>query len=161
MIKSIKFDLNLKQFFNKQSHLLAFDYKRLVLGRKGISGDRSPDNKESTIRQKGVNKWMVATGELLSSGIKYRASKLGFLVFASGKQHSGRRLYRRKLRDGKSKPKYKELFEWHNKAKGWSGIFEKLPHDSKLPRKLEKEITKQFDRAIEKAVVKRVKLCIK
>lgn len=161
MIKSLKFDLNLKHFLSKESKKLAADYKRLVIHRQGVSGDRSPDNKESTIKQKGFNKWMVATGELLSIGIKYRASRLGFLVFASGQRHSGRRMYRGQLKSGRSKTTFKKLMEWHNKAKGWSGIFERLPHDSKLPRKLEREITKQFKQSIEKAVIKKVKLCIK
>lgn len=160
MLKSVKFDLNLKRFFDRESKKLKNDYKMMVIKKRGISGDKSPDNKESTIRQKGFNRWLVATGETLTSGIKNRGKKLGFIVFASGLKHSGNRMYKRTLRKGESRPKYREIFEWHNKAKGWSGIFEKLPHDSRLPERLEKEVTKQFDKAIKKAVIKKVRVCI-
>lgn len=81
--------------------------------RKNIDGGKIRDNKESTIRRKHFNHWMVSTGRWRDNGILMKSSKLEAWLEMSEKNHSGKK--------GK-KITFRELGMLHNgKFAEWKG----------------------------------------
>lgn len=158
--------IKLMRFLNKESKNIVTKYKSFLSRKRGVSNDDAPPNKASTIKQKGKNHWMVATGETKNKGIEYRVKKrgvgkYGMLVFGSGQRHSGKRLYKGKKVQGKSRPTYRSIFRYNNTAKGrYSGIFQYLPYNSKFPERLVNEIGKQTLEIIKRSYPKNIRMNI-
>jgi len=133
-----KLKLNLLKFFQKESKTLISTYKRLISTGKGIKNDSSPKKK------KGGGVWLKATGETNTKGYGFKATRTSMSVFALEEKHSGNttRGYKQK-----NPPTYKDIFNYHNQARGWSGVFgSKLPVGTKFPERLVKEAGKQISR---------------
>ncbi len=132
--------INLKKFFTKEAkkniigkpNTVFPTYKSLLNRKKGIRLDKAPKNKESTIKQKGKDHWLVDTGKTMRNGFKFTAKKRSLRIFANPSRHSL----------GK-KATYKNIFDWHN-AERYSGVFQKLPVGSKFPERMVTEVGKQI-----------------
>ncbi len=161
----LKIKLDFKKFFIKESKNLIKYYKLFMKKKQGLNYDDAPSNKPSTVKKKGKDHWLVDTGETMQKGFKYRAKRLGMLVFASGQKHSGRSTYikrkdgkpaGKKINKSKNPPRLRQIFEWHNK-KNYSGVFGELPKGSAMHARFDKEANKQVQVAIEKAMRDSVK----
>jgi len=164
--------LNFSKFFQKEAKNLASQYKRLLSNKQGVmigtAGriDSAPHNRPFTIMKKGFDHWLVATGETRDKGILFKSGKWFMTVFASDKQHSGKYMDKRKIRepgpDSPSPPTYKELFERHNTADGrYSGIFGGMPKGTAFFQRFQKEFERQLIPQIKKELKKTIKINIR
>lgn len=154
----MKFQLDLTRFFEKECKTLIASYKGLLTRKQGIALDNAPSNKESTIKRKGKDHWLVDTGETRRKGFLSEANRLKMKVYANTAKHSGRSTYMtksegKKIYVKKDPPTYEQIFLWHNTANDrYSGIFQMIPAGSKLFERLDKEINKQVQDQIKKNI---------
>lgn len=166
--------VNLKVFFDKEAKTIIASYKSLLTKKQGVSLDPAPKNAPATIRKKGKDHWLVDTGETRREGFAFITQPTRMVIYASGKKHSGRYTQmlvpeggkkkrgqwqiptRKVIRQGKSKPTYRQIFRWHNQ-KGYSGIFGKLPVGSGFPKRFVAEVVKQLRPQIAEQTLKRIR----
>jgi len=157
--------LKLKAFFDKEAKTLIRSYKRLISVRRGVSNDNAPSNMPSTRRGKGGrDHWLLNTGELKQQGFEFKTTNNRMMVFAAGKRHSPPRVGKRRTGSkAPSQPTYRQLFRWHGrgrKGNTYSGIFGRLPYNSRFPERFTNECIEQLNPQITKAFTKKYKVNI-
>lgn len=135
--------LNLKAFFEQQGKSLVKTQKTLLANKKGVAQtDQAPHNAPSTIKAKGFDHWLKATDETHQNVFQYEAESNRLTLFASTAQHSGKRMYKGQIKQGKSHPRFEQLIAWH--TTGYSGFYNGLPSGTQFFEKLKVEINRQL-----------------
>lgn len=151
---AFKPNFNLSAFWTKESKNIIKSYKNLMTQGRGVLQDDAPRKQKNNRKP-----WLVNTGETRDKGFDSKHNRLRLLVFASGREHSGKTRWitkNGKVRTGqaKSKPTHRQIFRWHNKgissASGetYSGVFGQLPVGSKFEDRLRAEVSRQTKREI-------------
>jgi hypothetical protein len=135
--------LNLKAFFEKEAKNIVATQKRLLSNKKGVAMDFAPHNAVSTAKAKGFDHWLKATDETRKNAFQYETAPNRMTLYASDKPHSGKRMYKGQIKQGKSHPKFEQLIEWHTDE--YSGFYKGIPAGSQFGERLKTEIHRQLD----------------